>query len=238
MKTRSIPPGASPAPLCHDAGNRTRDCIAYARNVYLLKPAYPIHGQRPLREKHRPATRQTGVAAVEFSAVALIFFLLIFGIIELARAMYICNTLQEVTRRAAALAVNTDFSNGSSMQHVRELAIFRESPGGLVFASPVTDQHVKIDYLRIPAGSTVPVSMTGGLPASPQENRINCLKDANGANCIRLVRVRICLPGSDSETCNQVPYQTLVSLIPLSFSLPRATTIAKIETLGIPCGTP
>jgi len=183
-------------------------------------------------------TRQEGIAAVEFSAVALIFFLLMFGVIELARAMYICNTLQEVTRRAAALAVNTDFSNDAGMQRVRELAIFRQSPGGLVFASPITDQHVKIDYLRIPAGSTVPVSMTGALPASPQENRINCMKDPTAANCIRLVRVRICVPGGDGETCDPVPYQTLVSLIPLGFSLPRATTIAKIETLGLPAGTP
>jgi hypothetical protein len=46
------------------------------------------------------------------------------------------------------------------------------------------------------------------------------------------------VPGGDGDTCDQVPYQTLVSLIPLSFSLPRATTIAKIETLGIPAGTP
>jgi len=53
---------------------------------------------------------QTGAAAVEFAFVAIIFFTLFFGVVEIARAMYISNTLQEVTRRAAELATNTDFT--------------------------------------------------------------------------------------------------------------------------------
>lgn len=185
-----------------------------------------------------PPIKQQGVAAVEFSLVAMIFFLLFFGIIELARAMYICNTLQEVTRRAAALAVNTDFTDTTAMQHVREKAIFRDSPGLLAFGDPINDQNVRIDYLQIPASSTVPVSMVGGLPVSPQQNRVNCTRNLNDAQCIQLVRVRICLPGGGDGTCDPVPYKTLVSLIPLPFSLPVSTTIAKVETLGMPSGLP
>jgi hypothetical protein len=187
--------------------------------------------------RQRPA-RQRGVAAIEFAFVAVIFFLLFFGIIELARAMYLCNTLQEVTRRAAALAVNTDFSDAAAMQSVRQQAVFRTSPGLLAFGDPITDQNVKIDYLQIPSDSSVPVSMTGTLPASPQENRVNCMRDPNAVNCIQLVRVRICLAGGDSGSCDPVPYKGLVSLIPLAFNLPRATTIAKAETLGMPPGMP
>lgn len=186
----------------------------------------------------QPSIKEKGVAAVEFAIVAIIFFILFFGIVELARTMYMCNTLQEVTRRAAALAVNTNFADTTAMQDVREKAIFRSDPGLLVFGEPITDQHVKIDYLHIPSTSSVPVPLTGGLPASPEENRVNCTRNLNDPQCIQLVRVRICLPGGSSDTCDPVPYQTLVSLIPFPFSLPVATTIARVETLGLPPGTP
>ena len=51
-------------------------------------------------------TSQAGTTAVEFAITSIFFFLLVFGILELARIMYVFNTLQEVTRRAAAAAVN------------------------------------------------------------------------------------------------------------------------------------
>jgi hypothetical protein len=193
------------------------------------------HQIRPFR---RAQPTQRGVAAAEFSLVAIIFFTLFFGIVEVARAMYILNTLQEVTRRAAALAANTDFSNAAAMQQVRQQAIFRNAPGGLLFGDPVSDQHIKIDHLRIPSSTTsIPVSMQV-LPADPLMNRVNCTSNPNATNCIRLVRARICLPGGDSDTCDPVPYQALVRLIPFTFPLPTSTTIATAETLGMAPGQP
>jgi hypothetical protein len=168
--------------------------------------------------------------------VAVFFFTLVFGILEVARAMYICNTLQEVTRQAAALATNTDFSDGAAMQKVRERAVFRTSPGLLVFADPITDQHINIDYMRVRRNGralTMEPIPTASLPASPAENHANCVRDPYGDSCIRLVRVRVCQPGS-GEQCTRVPYRTLISLIPLPFPLPGAVTIANAETLGMP----
>jgi hypothetical protein len=184
--------------------------------------------------------KQQGVAAVEFSLVAMAFFIVFFGVVELARAMYICNTLQEVTRRAAALAANTDFSNPAALQNVREQAVFRGSPGYLVFAEPVTDSHVKIDYMWIQRNGT---SMTmeaipsGSLPASPAANVANCMRDPYSQSCIRLVRVRVC-QADDGGVCTPLTYRTLVSLIPFPFSLPAATTIVNAETLGMAAGVP
>jgi hypothetical protein len=189
---------------------------------------------RPLRRKER------GAAAVEFSLVVTAFLLFFFGILEVARAMYICNTLQEVTRRAAALAANADFSSASAMQHVREQAVFRDSPGFLVFAEPVTDMHVKIDYMRfqkVGTNLTAAPIQASALPGSPADNYANCLKDPYGDNCIRLVRVRVCQPGA-GDSCTPVPYQALTSFVPLPFSLPMSTTIANAETLGLPEGVP
>lgn len=177
------------------------------------------------RPKH-----QRGVAAIEFALVALIFFILVFGIVELARVFYIVNTLQEVTRRAAVMAATTDFSNAGAMQDVREAAIFRQDEGFLFFAEPVSDKHVRIDYLSIPASGT-PQAITGSLPADPRANREACMADPNGATCIRLVRVRICKPAAAG--CEPVPYQSLVSLVPMAFSLPESTTIVAAETFGV-----
>lgn len=181
---------------------------------------------------------QRGVAAVEFGLVAIIFFLLFFGIVEVSRAMFVLNTLQEVTRRAAALAVNTDFSNGPAMQRVRERAIFRDSPGILLLSDPVSDRHIRIDYLRIPSGNTSMPVPIGAMPDSPRTNRINCTSSPYATNCIRLVRVRVCQPGGDSERCDPVPYRSLVTLIPFTFPLPLSTTVATAETLGMPPGAP
>ena len=86
----------------------------------------------------RAHARQQGVAVVEFAVVALMLFLAFFGTIEVARALYMCNTLQEVTRRAATLAANTDFTSADAMQRVRERAVLRDSAGGLPFAEPVS----------------------------------------------------------------------------------------------------
>jgi hypothetical protein len=61
------------------------------------------------------------------------------------------------------------------------------------------------------------------------------MADPNAARCIRLVRVRICLPESD---CDPVPYQTLVSLVPMPFPLPVSTTSVTAETLGLPPRVP
>ena len=184
--------------------------------------------------------KQRGVAAVEFSFVAIVFFLIFFGIVEVSRAMYIVNTLQEVTRRAAALATNTDFSNAAAMQTVRERAIFRDSPGILLFAKPVADTHIAIDYMwirRVGGTMTMVPIPSGSLPASPAVNFANCLGDPYSAACIRLVRVRVCQTAS-ADDCDPVAYQNLVSLIPISFGLPPSTTIVTAETLGMPAGVP
>jgi hypothetical protein len=184
--------------------------------------------------------RQQGVAAVEFAIVAIIFFMIFFGVVEMARVMYICNTLQEVTRRAAEQAVNADFTDGTTLQKIREAAVFRSSPGALMFAAPITDAHVKIDFLAITRdGSALALTPVHALPDSPEHNQQICMLDANDARCVRIVRVRICLPG-DGDTCDAVPYQPLVSLIPIPIliHLPVSTTTSVAETLGRPAGLP
>jgi hypothetical protein len=179
-------------------------------------------------------TGQSGTAAIEFALILLIFLTFIFGIMELARSMYIFNTLQEVTRRAAAAAANADFRIASTDQ-IRRYAIFRgpAETGGLLFGNPVTAEHIRIDFMALErvGNDTTPtlISSTQLESSSPAANRVTCLRNPNDANCVRLVRVQVCQPGTD---CEPVPYEPIFPLISLPFHLPVARTIVAAETLG------
>ncbi|MBA5606932.1 pilus assembly protein [Duganella sp. FT3S] len=188
------------------------------------------------RASFRRIPRQAGVAAVEFALVSLLFFTLLFFMIDLARAIYMWNTLLEVSRRAAIAAANTDVADEAGKNLARQNALFRTSAGTLSWGAPVTDQNVRIDYFSLARSSdgteTLQAIPTALLPACPTRNRINCSADPNGANCVRFVRARICSTGSDAGTCDPLPYQSLTALYSFSFSLPASTTIVRAQTLG------
>ena len=59
----------------------------------------------------RPTQRQRGVAAVEFALVAGLFFMLLIGIMEMGRLLFYWNTVTEVTRLGARLAVVCDLND-------------------------------------------------------------------------------------------------------------------------------
>ncbi|MRW85843.1 pilus assembly protein [Pseudoduganella sp. FT26W] len=187
----------------------------------------------------RTTERQRGATAAEFALCAVVFFTVVFFIIELARALYLLNTLQETTRRAAAMAAVSDFSDPAVMNQVRQAAVLRDGPGMLLLGAPVTDAHVRIDYLSLPRTAGGVMTMTpmpaASLPACPARARIQCVANPNGDSCIRFVRVRICAP--DAADCKAVLYQPLLPLTAINFPLPPATTIAKAESLGFQPGS-
>lgn len=176
--------------------------------------------------------RQDGAAAVEFALLALIFFTFVFGIIELARLLYVFNTLQEVTRRAAAAAAGVYATDSNATARVRQYAVFRNTPGELILAPPVTDEHIRLEYLRFDLSVIPP----GTLPADAAANRGLCMMDPHAANCIRFVQAQVCDP-AESGQCNPVRFQMLLPLIDLRMPLHKATTIAPIESFGYVPGT-
>jgi hypothetical protein len=193
--------------------------------------------QRPGGRRNGQTSKQRGVAAVEFALLATVFFALVFGILEIARLMYLLNTLQEVTRRAAAIAVISPFSD-DDQKTVRQHAIFADKSGNLVLGKPITAEHLRLEYLslaRAPGGALtmLPVSP---LPASPTANRLNCLSDPYGANCIRFVRVQVCQPNV-TDRCMPVPYQMFFPLVNFSrLVLPRSTTTSPARSMGYTAG--
>src|SRR5450830_2073930 len=120
--------------------------------------------------------RQRGVFAVEFAMLAVLFFIFLFAMLEVARAAYLWNMVNEITRRAARGAAVADFSDAGALQAVRTHAVLRTTPGALPLGGGISDAYVRIDYLSQAAGgaalAAVPVTV---MPGCPQRNHINCL---------------------------------------------------------------
>lgn len=186
------------------------------------------------RWKKSLVTNQRGAAAVEFALLAIVFFSLVFGILEVARIIYLFNILPEVTRRAGIIAANSNFDD-DTLEAIQSQALFSDRNGNLIFGAPITSAHVKINYLSISRDSN-----TGAItkepittrPSSPMENYANCVASPYNPNCIRLIQVRICQPSAGND-CTPVPYQMQFPLIDMSgLVLPRSETIVPASTLG------
>jgi Flp pilus assembly protein TadG len=179
------------------------------------------------RRPARPRTSQAGTAAVEFALTAIVFFLFVFGILEVARVMYVYNTLQEVTRRAAAAAVNVYPTNTAAIAQLKQDAVFRSSSGELVLGPPVTDSHVRIEYLAYDL-SVIP---TSSLPTCAADNQQICMANPHSASCIHFVQVRVCDPDKPNA-CVATQSKGMFPLVSFPITLPTAPTISPIETLG------
>lgn len=189
---------------------------------------------RPGALKRR--ANRAGSVTVEFALVAIIFFTIVFGTLELARVEFLLNTLQEVTRRAAATAANVDYRDADALAKVKAHAVFRNSSGALVLGTPVTSEHVRIDYLSVSKGTWALNHMTS-LPGCPAGNRSNCMTDPNADNCIRFVRARVCASMDGDGSCNRLPYEMVFPFLHLSnIRLPPAETIVPVGSLGAQLG--
>lgn len=85
------------------------------------------------------ARLQRGIYAVEFSVAALVFFTVLFMVIEFARALYSWNLMEEVTRRAARL---TAVCPVTEPQNIRESSLL---PG--LSLPGFTTEHIALEYL-------------------------------------------------------------------------------------------
>jgi hypothetical protein len=175
------------------------------------------------------------VAAVEFAIVATVFFMMVFGIIEIARAMYMFNTLSEVTRNAARAAANISFIDDDALNAARKRAVFSAVKGELPFGSPITYENVRIEYMYL-GSKAISLELITAMPSCPARNRLNCMNNPNSSSCIRAVQARICKETAKTGACTPVTFQPIISLIDLPLKLPTSPTIVNAETLGYRTG--
>lgn len=83
---------------------------------------------------------QTGLAMVEFAIVGAVFFMALFGVLEVGRLLYTWNVLDEVTRRGARLASVCPVTQGAN---IRQRATFN---GTLLHG--LTPANVQLQYLN------------------------------------------------------------------------------------------
>lgn len=169
--------------------------------------------------------RCRGNYSIEFALVLMVFLTLMFSMIEIARLVYLFATLVDTTQRAARLAATADFSDAAALGLVRQQAMPRDAAGRLVLGGAIDPSYLRIDYLN--ASNSV-VNLT-----CPAANYINCAADPTGASCIRAVRARLCMPGTD---CDSVSYEPLLPLAGLAniigMPMPTFQSVAPATTLG------
>jgi len=179
--------------------------------------------------------RQGGAATVEFALVAILLIVLLLGIVELGRFLYLFNTVQEVTRRAAREAVvsNTD---SSTQDGIRSRAVLGTgaTPAFLPAGGEIDYDKVVIDYLDKDQNKI-------NNPPSGIQNIFNCVATPP-TNCIKFVRVRVCDYQKPNQ-CDPVQYVPMIGLfspkgltgmqkINLGIDIPGSTVIMPAESLG------
>lgn len=184
--------------------------------------------------------RQGGAAAVEFALVAVLLFVLLLGIVELGRFLYLFNTVQEVTRRAAREAV-VSCTNETTQNGIRSRAVLGTGATGafLPAGGEISDIRVVIDYLDKNQAS---IDRYIACPSPFNGNILKC--EADAADCIRFVRVRVC-DYRNKNRCDPVKYVPMIGLfvpnpdnptrmqwIDLGIDIPGSTVIMPAESLG------
>ena len=112
---------------------------------------------------------QKGVTTVEFAIIGTAMFIVLFGVIELGRAIFVLNALGEATRRAARIAAVCPINDAAAT----EVAFFNAPGEGTAsrFVRNLSPTNLAIEYL----------DATGNVIANPTLN----------FNQIHFVRARI-----------------------------------------------
>lgn len=92
--------------------------------------------------------KHSGAAMVEFALIALVFFTVIFGLIESARLFFTANTLTEMTRRGARFAT---VCPPNDPKIIKETLFNNPTSGSAVTSSllpSITSSNVMVTYLN------------------------------------------------------------------------------------------
>jgi len=160
---------------------------------------------------------QKGAAMVEFALIALTFFMILFGIIEFARAFFTYNTLVEATRRGARVAAVCPAS-ANGITQVQQITVFDPTtPDGVTPTTGLlglSTTNIAVSYLDSTmttiASDTDPITSIFGSEGDQYYN-------------IAFVRVSI------------LPTFTHTLIIPTfmnTFSVPPIETTLPSESLG------
>lgn len=92
--------------------------------------------------------RQQGLHTVEFAVAGLLFLVLLFGVLEFGRALFVWNSLTEATRRGARVAASCPEGSATAIENaVRFLPELRDN--GTVSTEYIRDGRGHVLYVRV-----------------------------------------------------------------------------------------
>ena len=114
---------------------------------------------------HPSRKHQRGAAAVEFALVAIVFFMLLIGIVEMGRVLFTWNAAVEATRYGARVAVVCGLNDAAILSRMQKImpsltaanVTVSYAPGG---CSVSTCQSVSVSTQNVAVTTLIPVSGT------------------------------------------------------------------------------
>lgn len=93
----------------------------------------------------RTPSRQSGVTTVEFAIIGAVVIIMLFAVIEVGRTMFVMNSLNESTRRAARLATVCPINDPA----IAEVAFLNAPGGGTTsrFIAGLAPENFVLEYL-------------------------------------------------------------------------------------------
>jgi Flp pilus assembly protein TadG len=109
--------------------------------------------------------RQRGAAAVEFALVAIVFFMLLIGIVEMGRVLFTWNAAVEATRYGARVAVVCGLNDAAILSRMQRImpsltatnVTVSYTPGGCAVS---TCQSVSVSTQNVAVTTLIPISGT------------------------------------------------------------------------------
>lgn len=152
---------------------------------------------------------ERGTSVAEFAVVALLFFMIIIGIIEFGRLLYTHNALTDATRRGARFA---SLNSSTSAAAVKNEVVYGRNAtydvNGNPTSTPVinglTTAMVQVEYVGVPIGSSG--TMTG-----------------YGTNL-----------GTTTVRIEGYTFELMIPLLGRQLTLPNYTTTYTAESAGLP----
>jgi hypothetical protein len=89
------------------------------------------------------ARYSSGVTTVEFAIVGMLAMVVLFAVLEVGRAMFVFNALEEATRRGARVAAVCEIGDPA----IAQITVFSTNGGGSSLVGGLTTGHVAIEYL-------------------------------------------------------------------------------------------
>lgn len=155
----------------------------------------------------RPRQSQRGQTLVEFALVVMVFLVVMFGLLEFARALWTWNTIVQATRAGARFAV-VETPNPANNDAIKNYVVYLNSAGtGAPVLPGLTTSNVTVSFQKID-----PTSVSGAYVSPPPANKFQA----------DVVQVGI----------SGYSFSFIVPIFGTSITLPAFTTTLSLEGLG------